>query len=302
MSKRQSNGGVGGGSNSLERTQNAPQTKPNNKNNNKPNPYLNTQTYRPHSSKEHQTSSNITHSQSNLNQNSYNCTHINLPDTSENERSKRKAISPESTENSQTQNSTAKFSKVDPSIKFAFSSTESDASELDDQLMDEEIPADDTAATQTRAESSPANENLENRLPSIKLRISRLVIDHYKNPLNLADEINRCKPSDKVDIKIKFAYVNYNKSMVVVVTDDKATHDSLLEKWPEDAFGKGAIVINQIRAKQDEAPIEFKLIIKNVHSDIDIESDRVINQLRKQGLTNAIRKVSRNNGKPQLTI
>ena len=130
----------------------------------------------------------------------------------------------------------------------------------------------------------------KNQLPAIKLRISSAVLEQFENPYNVYKEIQRCK-GHKSELKIKFATINRNK-VLVIATDDEETHSILSSDWPNDAFIRGVKNISRINFENSNQTKQttlnpnskFKIIIKNVHKDIDLDDEFVQSDLLSQGL------------------
>ena len=208
---------------------------------------------------------------------------------------------PYSQEYTQTQSN--KLYKQNPTeeTKFNLSVTSSGSSESSDSESDFEMNQSLTdhqnpmlKQKNRRQHFSHLNEsNTQHRLPTVKLRISRLVLEDFMNPFELANEINRCKKLEKTEMVIKFAYIIFTKAIVIIATDDQATYDLLCEDWPKDAFIKGASVLNHSKDTINETENNFKLVLRNIHLGINIEDPLVVDQLGQQGIFNAVRKISR---------
>jgi hypothetical protein len=135
-------------------------------------------------------------------------------------------------------------------------------------------------------------------LDAIKLRISKTVIADFENPYTLQKEIRRCKQPCDFLLNIKFADINRTKAIVIIATDDQATHDLLSKEWPKNAFHKGAFIIKKNETKPQ--PELHPLIIRKVHRDIEIESWEATSDLEKAGLRNAKRIYNKNKEKTDM--
>ena len=129
----------------------------------------------------------------------------------------------------------------------------------------------------------------EDRLPAIKLKIKD--VSKYTNPINLQKEIMRCKPNINSQ-QIKLAKLN--KNILIIATDDPATHQILKEAWPTDAFTHG---ITQSDPKA--TPLD-KIVIKGVDPSIQIEE--INKQLTDQHLNNPFRVYKNGNNQTPTTI
>ena len=124
-----------------------------------------------------------------------------------------------------------------------------------------------------------------NRIPAIKFTIAFDQCDKFKNQCELSKEILRCHQT--VDKKlIKFASIKSN--LIIIATDDQDTYKLLSSNWPTDAFIKG---IRQIKKEHSQNKGK-SIIIKNVHTDIDLNDEEVKSQLAEQGLINVTRIMS----------
>lgn len=207
--------------------------------------------------------------------------------------SKRKAsISPKSSHNA-SYTMSAKVSRPDPSIRFVLNSSQSDNS----QSFDEHVA--DTNISMCSRQQPESNKTHE--LDAVKLRISKAVINEFSNPYSLLKEIRRCKQDDEYTLQIKFADINRVKGVVLIATDDTKTHNILSQDWPPTAFQKGVIVLKK-KLNQDliQNEKQLTLIIKKVHSDIDLDSWESISDLENLGLRNAKRILNRKKEKTEL--
>ncbi|CAF0704299.1 unnamed protein product [Brachionus calyciflorus] len=187
--------------------------------------------------------------------------------------SKRKAsFSPKSSQNA-SYTMSAKVSRPDPSIRFVLNSSQSDNSQnFDEHVADTNI----SMCSRQQPESNKTHE-----LDAVKLRISKAVINEFSNPYSLLKEIRRC--------------------VVLIATDDTKTHNILSQDWPPTAFQKGVFVLKK-RLNQDliQNKKQLTLIIKKVHSDIDLDSWESISDLENLGLRNAKRILNRKKEKTEL--
>lgn len=140
--------------------------------------------------------------------------------------------------------------------------------------------------------SSSLTESMETSETQVKLPAVRVSIDPTiaprVSPISLRGEILRCK---KVDPKlIKKAYIHDN--IIVIATDDSATHAELQSPWPADAFGKG------VRVRPTGESSTLKIKIKFVHEEVDLSDPEVIAELKKQGITEAERLKCKSDNKP----
>lgn len=177
----------------------------------------------------------------------------------------------------QNQNTSEKTSVSSTNSSFTESGS---CSEDNDQEMNDELPYNTHYNQQpNRYSSRPLNQ-----LPALRLRISEAVVDHFKNPISLSNEIIRCKKINDRSLKIKFA--SLKESTVLIATDDQDTFDELRTDWPEDAFIRGVKIVNSNAAqKNPNQPKIYKIVIKSVHPDIDLNDESVSSQLTGQGLT-----------------
>lgn len=67
-------------------------------------------------------------------------------------------------------------------------------------------------------------QNKSFKLPTIRLKIQNFATEKYRNYATLGREIQRCKNTENIDLKIKFAYLDARNSIVVIATDDQETH------------------------------------------------------------------------------
>ena len=128
----------------------------------------------------------------------------------------------------------------------------------------------------------------EAKLPAVKLILGGHVLDKFRNPYTLKNEIARCKTIDLS--KVKFAQFMHASPMLVIATDDKTTHQELMKPWPLDAFSAGV---------KFHKPRESATIHATAHSipvEIDINSEEVAQELMHQGVISATRRI---NGKTQ---
>ena len=134
-------------------------------------------------------------------------------------------------------------------------------------------------AASTKPSTSASTEATTKKLPAIKFKINHQVVKKFSNPLTLSNEIIKHKGS--IDMKkIKFASIS-NGNMVVIATDDKATHDILSMEWPTTAFDSGVYKV----PPRKEVPVN--ILIKGVSTEISISE---LNQiLGPQNLVNISR-------------
>ena len=132
----------------------------------------------------------------------------------------------------------------------------------------------------------PRNRSPRHKLPAIKLKINPAQIAHYQNRSNKAQEIMRCKPKVDPDL-IKFA--SFKEAVLIIATDDEATHQELSKPWPEDAFGSNFKLL-----QKNESNHPIKISIRD--PDADLNDARIIQQLKNQGIHNATRKINRSTG------
>ena len=133
---------------------------------------------------------------------------------------------------------------------------------------------------------NPLNKNNSKKIPAIKFRISADISDKFKNQLELTKEINRCHQHlDKKAIK----FVSLKGNLIIITTDDQATFDLLNSNWPNDALLKGIRMLDKNYQNKNLKT----LIIKGVHPTVDINDQEIADQLKKQGLINVSRIMSK---------
>ena len=132
-----------------------------------------------------------------------------------------------------------------------------------------------------------ANKDISKKIPAIKFKIAADISDKFKNQLELTKEINRCHQHlNKKAIK----FVSIRDNLIIIATDDQATFDLLNSNWPKDAFIKGIRMLNKKTGNNNTTKT---IIIKGVHSNIDINDKEIADQLKEQGLVNITRIVSK---------
>ena len=124
---------------------------------------------------------------------------------------------------------------------------------------------------------STENEKELHHLPAIKLNLTSEQVNNYRNSYKLATEVLRCKP-DIVRNNIKFASIK--DSTLIIATDHPETHMILSKPWPVDAFMHGVSF--------KEPPI--KIVIRGLEQTIDFTNQFLLNDLKKQGVFNPVRK------------
>ena len=148
---------------------------------------------------------------------------------------------------------------------------------------------------QTMADSSelfsfyanPLKKNNTQKIPAIKFKIAADISDKFKNQVELTKEINRCHQHlNKRAIK----FVSLKGNLIIIATDDQDTYDLLSSNWPNDAFLKG---IRMLEKNVQNKSSNKTLIIKGVHPSIDINDQEIAEQLKKQGLINVSRIISK---------
>ena len=128
----------------------------------------------------------------------------------------------------------------------------------------------------------------EAKLPAVKLILGGHVLDKFRNPYTLRNEIARCKTIDLT--KVKFAQFTQTSPMLVIATDDKTTHQELTKPWPLDAF------ISGVKFHKPREPATIHATAHSIPVEIDINSDEVAQELSQQGVIAATRRI---NGKTQ---
>ena len=78
----------------------------------------------------------------------------------------------------------------------------------------------------------------------------------------------------------------------MIATDDKPTFDLLSSDWSQNAFSSGIKFITKESIKQ------YRILIKGVHEDVEIDSAAIIEQLKNQGIMNATRIIKRGQNLP----
>jgi hypothetical protein len=168
------------------------------------------------------------------------------------------------------------------------SSLDSEMDTLNDDDQDQAWTVAQPKNKPNKAKATPTSKKHD--LPAIKFKVHHSQVATYSNPANLAKEISKCQ--GKYSLKIKFASIRGN--VVTIATDDKVSHELLSKEWPSDAFGKGIIFLN----KDNAIPKNFRIIIRGVHRDINLDEEEVATQLREQGITEAKRILARGNLAP----
>jgi len=134
-----------------------------------------------------------------------------------------------------------------------------------------------------------------NKLDAIKIKIRNNAVEIYKNYVILANEISRCKADLNSQLKIKFAYLNSQNSMVVIATDDPESHSHLSSEWPSDAFGGGAVLLNKKSNSESKKDEMRQIVLKSIHTGLDLNEPSIRNQLASQGILEPNRKFTRDN-------
>ena len=144
------------------------------------------------------------------------------------------------------------------------------------------------AALDSRRRSQATNErpNATHTLAAIKLHISNAVADSYSSTVAIAKEIDRCMSGK---LNIKFASLKGN--LLIIATDDAASHAKLSGDWPADAFTKGVKPI--VKQAKDTARL---IIIKGVELSIALDDDYVLSQLRDQHALSPTRIINKKTG------
>jgi len=127
------------------------------------------------------------------------------------------------------------------------------------------------------------------RLPAIKLLLKPHVINEYRNPFALKRELARCKKIDSA--KIKFAKIVGDANLLMIATDDEATHAELNKPWPLDAFTAG---VNSPKPKDQS----IRATAHHIPVDILLTDPEVTKELEQQGITLAHRRVNKTTNKP----
>ena len=125
-------------------------------------------------------------------------------------------------------------------------------------------------------------------LAAIKLQISNAVADIYSSTVAIAKEIDRCMGGK---LNIKFASLKGN--LLIIATDDAASHAKLSADWPADAFTKGVKPL--VKPFKDAPRV---IIIKGVESSIAMDDDYVLSQLRDQHALSPVRIINKKTGQP----
>ena len=161
--------------------------------------------------------------------------------------------------------------------------------------------------THTSENAHTSKQTKSERLPAINLRISDSKIQfNNENVVSNSEELDRCFPPEKYKLVIKFMkFASYDRSILVIATDDPSTHKLLsdLSKWPEDAFGRG------VKPRNHRDPIAatarvgtkkpiYSLSIRNVSQQIDVTSSVVKKALEQQGFIEARRTTNAKDDQP----
>ncbi len=105
------------------------------------------------------------------------------------------------------------------------------------------------------------------RLPAVRLVLKPNVLNTFLNPFAVQKEITRCK---KVNLgKIKFAKIIQDSNILMIATDDQATHAELSSDWPLDAFVSG------VHAPKPKTTT-FKLTAHHVPIDLELSDPEVV--------------------------
>ena len=141
----------------------------------------------------------------------------------------------------------------------------------------------------TSLDEDELQKEVTRKLPAIKFSINKSIMNQYQSPQSLANEIKRCKEKVNFDL-IKFA--NIKDNIIMIATDDKPTFDLLSSNWSQNAFSSGIKFITKESIKQ------YRILIKGVHEDVEIDSAAIIEQLKNQGIMNATRIIKRGQNLP----
>ena len=132
----------------------------------------------------------------------------------------------------------------------------------------------------------------QTRIPAIKFTISKNVQKSYQNPSVTKAEILKHK---SIDIK-KIKFINVQENLIIIVTDDQNTYNLLKQDWPSDAFTNG------IRFKDSISTEKINIVIKGVHTEIDLNEEEIKNELQEQGISNAERIFRRSDNAPTTIV
>ena len=146
----------------------------------------------------------------------------------------------------------------------------------------------------------------QNRLAAIRIRISDSAKPQFTNQKQVVNEIKRCFPDSFNNFHIKFIeYAKYDNNILLIATDDKATHDKLNDKhnWRDDAFSRGV----QIKTKLSNNPptgrshggsVTYYNFSVRISTDIDVEDAEAISELKDHGFDKAVRTIKKSTNEP----
>ena len=111
-------------------------------------------------------------------------------------------------------------------------------------------------------------------IPAVKMLLNSTQSQRYLNQILLFKELTRCFPTLDTNL-VKFATIK--DRMLIIATDDKSTHQLLTSEWPTDALSTG---VKKPLTKEERANREVKVIIRNVHPEIDVNDADLVSQLK----------------------
>ena len=130
-------------------------------------------------------------------------------------------------------------------------------------------------ARSSTKQSIPTASN-STQLPAIRFFISTRAIESFKSSIAIAKEIDKCMSSNK--LKLKFASIKGN--ILMMATDDPATHERLNGQWPENAFIHGVKPLDLTKKASTRTKI-----VKGVDPSVDLSDEYLVGQLKNAGLT-----------------
>lgn len=189
----------------------------------------------------------------------------------------------------------AKDKRKDPSSESFITDREAKAQKIDFSEKSSKLIV-DTATPPIHQLDDTMNDivldaDIVERLPAYKFTINQHVASQFQNPVALKAEIIRAKPVLNFKL-IKF--IDIKNNLITIVTDDKTTHEQLSSTWTPCSF------INGIRHKPPNQKKTYKIVIKGVHTDIDLDS--VAEELKTQGIFNPERILRRSDKTPTTIV